>query len=435
MQKTWIVPYFFSLCLSLSSAYGIAAEKPKVNTEALVNPQSKASDPLPPKLDIDETDVRALTNKLTVSGAGNVPAILKSLNVNPTAADAVQVMAGIRALAVIDAKAAVPDLILFVKECSNPEMTEEGWKAIGKLAVPASLPGMLFILETPLDMPYRKLVAQIAAMQALIAISQRGDGPAVLVAEIEKLRVNASATAKLRMVEVLEKLDTNLSRSTLSSLLSETDRDVQRVTLSAIARADDPQVIGRIQLLLASSDPLVKKEAAAALGRCKAVAAVPALIKLLDSGDKGVRSNVIGALRNMTGRAFASTSMATSWWDEENADSQERFNALLDQLKQGQPRLAPLIVEELSKIPLMQDKVPSALLLYTNHADFRVRAAVAETLGQTPPVLRTYSMLIGRLNDSSDVVRVSAWHSLKKMTGQNLPNDREIWSQWFQKRS
>lgn len=314
------------------------------------------------------------------------------------------------------------------------EEAEEAWTALGQLAGPEVIGNLMFILETPLDMPYRKLVVQVAAMKALTDISAREGGSIEFVQLCSKRRMKASPAERLHMVEVLQKLDTNGSRNLLLSLLSDPDANVKRVTLAAITRADDPQLIGKVLTFLTSPNPQLKKEAVLALGRCKSLASVPALINLIDSSDSGMRATVIGALRSITGRAFASTDNAKLWIEAETADGEQRLAVMQDMLKNESLILAPMLVEEIGKLVLLRDKETMHLRSLANHTNFRVRAAACTVLGQATPNLQTIGILIGKLGDSSEVVTASAWRSLKSMTGQTLPNKYEAWNQWFMKR-
>ena len=426
------------MCLIVRVACGASpgSEKDKTNTQTAgpANHVDLSKLSLPPPLEVNEEELRALTDKLVKVGSGGVPKLLQKLSGDLSSADGLQLLASMRALSLLDAKDTVPVIIQVMKSSPILELNEEGWKTLGKLAGPSSLPELLFILESPRDMPYRKLVVQVAAMNALSEIAQKDRGPDVFVGECENRRAKASVIAKLRMIEVLQKLDTSLSRNMLFAMLGDPDRDVKRCALVAINRADEPQMVSQLHVFLGNTEVQLKKEAILALGRCKAIAAVPALIGMLDSTDGGVRTNVVWALRNITGRAFSSTANAKLWLESESAEGERRFAVLSELLKNGQPRMAPLFVEELSKLSLLREKEVAALRTYLSHTDFRVRAAVCDALGQTPPSLKTCALLIGKLNDPSDVVGASAWRSLKQMTGQKLPNSHTEWSQWFQKR-
>jgi len=421
------------------SACGAAeagSEKKENNTRPSTEaaPVSSASASLPAQLKIDTEETAALTAKLVGGGATSAPALFKSLTAPATPSNATERIATIRALARLGNKDAVPILVDVVKSPPFLEEAEEAWTALGQLAGPEVIGNLMFILETPLDMPYRKLVVQVAAMKALTDISAREGGSIEFVQLCSKRRMKASPAERLHMVEVLQKLDTNGSRNLLLSLLSDPDANVKRVTLAAITRADDPQLIGKVLTFLTSPNPQLKKEAVLALGRCKSLASVPALINLIDSSDSGMRATVIGALRSITGRAFASTDNAKLWIEAETADGEQRLAVMQDMLKNESLILAPMLVEEIGKLVLLRDKETMHLRSLANHTNFRVRAAACTVLGQATPNLQTIGILIGKLGDSSEVVTASAWRSLKSMTGQTLPNKYEAWNQWFMKR-
>ncbi|HLX68475.1 MAG TPA: HEAT repeat domain-containing protein [Verrucomicrobiae bacterium] len=381
---------------------------------------------------LDEREIDALAAKIAEQGAAGVPEILKMLSAAQTA-DSTQVIANIRALVSLKASESVSVLAQLAKTTNFPEVAQESWKAIGKLANPAALPSLLFILDAPRDMPYARLLAQNAAMNALAEIAQRDGGAEAFVAQCEELREKATPTGKLRMLEILQKIDTSGSRNVLIQLLKDPDTDVQRVAASAVARTDSPEMIGSVQALLASPNPLVKKEAILALGRCKSQRVMPALIEQLNSTDAGTKANAKWAIQNITGRAFNSVGEAKSWLDAETISAAESMNVLLEQLKSGPPALMPLAIEDLGKLVSVREKLEPALRPFLAHNDFRVRAAACDAIGQASPSPKAIGLLISKLQDSSGVVRSTAWRSLLQMTGQKLPNDYEIWSKWLQK--
>lgn len=380
---------------------------------------------------IDEAAAIALAAKLAEGGATRIPAILQSLGVSPL--ETTQAAASIRALAALGAKDSVPALVKLSKSTESHEIAQECWKAVGQLAGPSSLPELMFVFDTPLDLPFTQLVVHVAAMKAISEIAQRENGPEQFVDLVEVQRHRAATQAKLRMIEILEKLDTSGSRRLVLAFMSDADAKVQRVALSAIHRADFPQVATMLKGFLASPDVALKKEGILVLGRCKSMAVMPALMELLDSKEAGIKPTAKWALQNITGRTFDSAAEAKQWWDAEKADGEERFRALADQVKAGPP-LAPLAIEDLSKMVCMREKLEPVLSPCFSQTDFRVRASACDALTKGAPSLKVFGLLIERLRDASDVVRGTAWRALRQLSGQKLPNEYTAWNQWLQKR-
>lgn len=429
--------FLFSLSVTICSVYGtddgLANVSLRTQPEAAAVAEVLAGRPKSSPRAFDEKEIDALAAKIAEQGAAGVPEILKMLSAAQTPADSTQAIANIRALVRLNASESVSVLGQLAKATILPEVAQESWKAIGKLATPAAFPGLLFILEAPRDMPHAQLLAQVAAMNALAEIAQRYGGAEAFVAQCDVLFEKATPTGKLRMLEILQKIDTAASRNVLTLLLKDSDTDVQRVAASAVARADSPEMMSFVQALLASPNPLVKKEAILALGRCKSPGAMPALIEQLNSTDAGTKANAKWAIQNITGRAFNSAGEAKSWLESETISGEESMKVLLEQLKSGPPALMPLAIEDLGKLVCVREKVEPALRPLLAHNDFRVRAAACGAIGQASPSPKAIGLLISKLHDSSDVVRTTAWRSLVQMTGQKLPNDYEIWSKWLQK--
>ena len=430
--------FILGLCVAICVARGATTERMEIGTRS----RSETGDRSVAMGDYAKTDSRItgetvplpIAETLASRGAASVPSNLNGLSASPTMQDSTNLIAAIRAMTIHDAKDAVPALARLAQSTEDPAIAQESWKALGRLADPSSLPVMLFVLETPRDNSFRNLLTQVAAMNALAEIVKRDGGPERVIEQFEHLCTTSTPVGKQRMIEILQKLDTYPSRNMLYRMMGDGDPEVQRYAVSAISRADYPQIVDTLQRFLAGNDMALRKEAILALGRCKGLAATPALIEFLNSKEPAVKVNAKWALLNITGRSFESAANAKLWLEARRSDSEDRFKILLDLVKNGPESLTPLAIEEMGNLVLTREKVEVALRPYLNHRDYRVRAAVCHALGQGVPSTRVFGALISKLVDSSEIVRATAWRSLQAMTGQRLPKDYEAWSQWLRKR-
>ncbi len=103
----------------------------------------------------------------------------------------------------------------------------------------------------------------------------------------------------------------------IAPYITDKDDSVQRAALSGVSRAKnpDPALLPSIRPLIESTDDNVRKEAILSIGRMKDYASVPALIEMLRTGDEGLRTNVLWALREITGKDFGFDVNAwLDWW-------------------------------------------------------------------------------------------------------------------------
>jgi HEAT repeat protein len=315
---------------------------------------------------------------------------------------------------------------------SDYPAAQEAWREIGKIATPQDLPLLLPIMHNSQDIWKQKLATQGVAMAALTQIGKKEGGVRKFVEHFTNMRLTASPICKMRMIEVLKNLDLNEGRNFLASLIDDPSPAVQVAAIRVLDYSDSPHTLRLLNDLLSTPDLGLKKETMLALGRSKDLASAPKFIAFLDDKEPSVRDSARYALRNITGRNFDSSTLAKLWWDAEQNDSEENFKVLVEQLKNGPPQLAPLAIEELGKCVLQRDRVHEVLLPCLASFDFRVRAAACGVLGEMPASPKLLNTLVATLQDQSEIVAATAWRSLKHLTGQKLPNQYPVWSEWFQ---
>lgn len=297
---------------------------------------------------------------------------------------------------------------------------------------PGASPGLLQALEAGI----KNQDLASAVERALMKFAQeKEDGERRLLNDLQTKFSNASAPLKLRIVELLQLSDTAQAEALLVACLSENSPALRCAAMDALERRRAGRTAQAAMFgVLRNGVPDEKKQACITLGQLKYVPAIPELIKLLASTESGLSENALWALRNITGLSGgANPESWTSWLNNAQENNQRDLALLIGEVKSGPAKFRPLVVEEMAKFVLLQDKVIVAVLGFLNDPDFRVRAAACDVLSQTSPSSQTCARLIEKLRDSSDVVAASAWRALKQLTGQNLPNKYDEWSHWFRK--
>ena len=104
----------------------------------------------------------------------------------------------------------------------------------------------------------------------------------------------------------------------IAPYIADKDDSVQRAAMSGVTRAKtpDPTALHLIRPLLTSEDDNVQKEAILSVGRMKDFESVPLLIELLRVDNAGLRTNVLWALREITGKDFGADVDAWLAWLE-----------------------------------------------------------------------------------------------------------------------
>src|SRR5437762_1183288 len=115
--------------------------------------------------------------------------------------------------------------------------------------------------------------------------------------------------------------------------MDESAADVRSSAINTLDFTQSPQVLTVLMRLTASPDGELKKAAILALGRCKSIEALPKLIPLIESSERGVKTDADWAIHNITGKSFASASAAQQWFESEKKNGAENVKVLLDQLK------------------------------------------------------------------------------------------------------
>lgn len=132
---------------------------------------------------------------------------------------------------------------------------------------------------------------------------------------------NHNAPAKAAVASVLAERPAALTaayRGPLEGLLAETDPDVRRAAVNALAAyPDDLGLIAlRERLAAPATDTGLRQHIVQQLGLAGRRAAVEILVAALDTADDATRDAILRALADTAGRPFDSAEAARRWWDE-----------------------------------------------------------------------------------------------------------------------
>ncbi len=210
--------------------------------------------------------------------------------------------------------------------------------------------------------------------------------------------------------------------------------DLELVILPAIGRIATirPDVdVGPARALvrrsLARSDPQVLREAAAAAARVRDHDAIERLLELLDHEHRGTRENAFWALETLTGLALSRRperwrawyAGERAWWDETAAGvlatlTSEDLGAVFHALR------------ELGARRMHRDRILSAVAPLLRHESPTLRRqALSVAAGLSDR--RDAALLVPCLLDESDEIALTAWRTLERITGLELPRDAAAW--------
>ncbi len=324
-----------------------------------------------------------------------VAAVIERLTADASAPSSAAQTAYLNLLASHDRDAVVEALL--TARPAHPSTVD---RALGALGVTPEA------LHAQLDNPNLTATQRI---KIALQLGQLGDGGGL--AALQQSLVAADAPTRRATVEALARLGDDRAVELLPPVLDDADPSVRAAAVAALAhfgvtperlverlaspnsalRAESLRLLGSLgnaahvpQLAahLRPGEPLaVRLAAAAALGRLRRPESVTPLMAALEDPDPALRRQVVWALGDI--------------------GDEQATTALLRLL---QNRDTGLVVEAIRVLAKTQSAAAAPLLEALRHADWRVRAAAAQGLGDRgdPQVLPA---LVGALNDPSALVR------------------------------
>lgn len=216
------------------------------------------------------------------------------------------------------------------------------------------------------------------------------------------------------------------------------DARLDLVALNQIRRvASDPDVVvdesacSIVSGYLASPDPALRREAAAALGSLDDFESIAALIELLDDSSTGVRDNAHWALRRLTGVGYRCDARRwRTWYREENRWWSREARSVLRKLDSTEDDVVAAGINELAGHRLYRNEISMRLLPLLRHRDANIVRMACTALSAFRSRVCVPG-LVGLLDSRDARVRDTAWSALKAITGQNLPQDAAVWRDWL----
>jgi len=205
--------------------------------------------------------------------------------------------------------------------------------------------------------------------------------------------------------------------------------DIRVTAVTAVGRFgfSEPDICDEIRNLLEDKEPELRKTAAQALGNLDDAESIEELIELLKDQDKDVREYTHSALKLITGLKFPLNHPRWAVWNKmEWKDIKARRTALLENLSSNNKDKVVDAIHELAKISIGKKQIVSAFLELLDCGISEVRQEACTALGSMK-AKEAVSKLVEKLDDYDGKVRAAAHNALQKITGKNLPLQKDEW--------
>ncbi|MCP3917440.1 MAG: hypothetical protein GY711_17985 [bacterium] len=214
-----------------------------------------------------------------------------------------------------------------------------------------------------------------------------------------------------------------------------TPSDLDGVALAQIslladyARPGDSGTMGELLVRrLYSNDGQLRKAAAIAAGSLRCDAAVPVLIRHLDSETRGERENAGWALRRITGQAYQTREAWDTWYAVEVEWFLRSAEDTFDQLVSDDMAEVLAAIRVISRRRLQRERLVAELLTAFDHPHPTVRAMAAASMGHLG-CTSALPDLVFLLDDEDPGAAASAHEALLMITGAELPAEPQAWSE------
>lgn len=366
---------------------------------------------------------RDLIDGLTDIGPSAVPHLIQYLNGSPdeSALDAI-----FKAISNMGDENTASHLISLL-EADIEAVQIAAINALGRIGTPETVIALTEIMmETEDDDLFK-------ACQAGVIATLRKEGSAGdTFAALTRIADEGGKLEKIRAIHCLGASGSERAGRFLLGFLRDEDMTVTIGTMVALSRLriDDPRTCSRIRRFLGSRNPYLKKEAALAVGKLKDIESIPDLIDLLNDAHSGVVDTAHWALKQISGMRFSKNSVYwDSWWKAEEEEYREKMNTALEELDSGAAGRQMKAIRSLSRMVLGREEASDVLLRFISDDNPMIRREVCSALG-IMKAQEAVPALIGFLDDSSNDVKNAAHRALRRITGQDLPKDRDEWEGW-----
>jgi HEAT repeat protein/beta-lactamase regulating signal transducer with metallopeptidase domain len=191
------------------------------------------------------------------------------------------------ALGEIDEPSAVPALLTMVRDTDIEVRRQVAW-ALGELESPSAIDALM-ILAKDADAEVRQ-----HAVEALGQLEDERTLPALVVA-----LKDANSDVRQHAANAIGDIDNlKAAPSALIAALADTDREVRKQVIQALANLEDPAAVPGLKRATADSDTEIRRAAVEALSEIGGTEAIEALMGLLKDPDPEVRRIVAEALGN-----------------------------------------------------------------------------------------------------------------------------------------
>lgn len=204
---------------------------------------------------------------------------------------------------------------------------------------------------------------------------------------------------------------------------------VEAGRLAPWADVDHTEELGDLLVPLISmgNERSVRAASILALGKLDAHDAADELIELLDEELDGIRDNAQWALSEMTGLSYEGSRRWQRWYDKESDwltnDAENQF----DRLRSESPSEVADALRIIARHRLQRDELSANVKEALSHESPSIRAMACHTLGQIGS-RRVVNELVEALDDEPNV-RQAAAQALQRITGKELPAERDAWSE------
>jgi HEAT repeat protein len=187
------------------------------------------------------------------------------------------------------------------------------------------------------------------------------------------------------------------------------------------------EVSAAVRNALAQHPPDVLADLALIAGRFEDSAATGSLVELLSYPSPGVRANALWSLQRITGLGLHGEPVGWQrWYEDELAWWKTSADVELERLRSRDPGQVRMGIVALGKHRLQRERLALAVASTLDHEDGEIvmlACAALEQLGSRASV----PALAALLEHADGPVRTSAWTSLCKLTGKDLPPDAPEW--------
>ena len=188
---------------------------------------------------------------------------------------------------------------------------------------PAPRPAADTLADWLAALEHPALSVRLAAQRALAARGPESQAPL-----IEKLKDQSHEVGRLHALWALDSLGTTAARRSILESLSDVDVDVRAQAARSVGIHRDSEAVPALMRLLEGPQPLVRREAAIALGRIGSPAALPSLLASLGDPDRFAAWSIRQAIRTIgladadllvealgeSRRRDAALSLCDEWW-------------------------------------------------------------------------------------------------------------------------